>query len=59
MLRDPNPGVRRATAEALGMIGPDALVAAAKLRDLARTDPALAEVAQDALDRIEPAPKME
>src|SRR5262249_13560642 len=59
MLRDNIPNVRRAAAEALGTIGPDAIVAAPKLRELARTDPALADAPQEALDRIEPAPKME
>jgi HEAT repeat protein len=59
MLRDTNPNARRAAAEALGIIGPDAIVAAPKLRELARSDPALADAAQDALDRIEPSPKME
>ncbi|HKB01720.1 MAG TPA: HEAT repeat domain-containing protein, partial [Gemmataceae bacterium] len=32
MLRDPDRGARRAAAEALGLIGPDAVVAAARLR---------------------------
>jgi HEAT repeat protein len=59
MLRDTNPNVRRAAVEALGTIGPDAIVAAPKLRELARTDPAVADAAQDALDRIEPASKIE
>lgn len=54
MLRDPDRGARRAAADALGMIGPDAVVAAARLRDLARNDPAVADAAQAALDRIEP-----
>jgi HEAT repeat protein len=54
MLRDPDRGARRAAAGALGLIGPDAIVAAARLRDLARNDPAVADAAQAALDRIEP-----
>jgi HEAT repeat protein len=54
MLRDPDRGARRAAAEGLGMIGPDAVVAAGRLRDLVRNDPAVADVAQAALDRIEP-----
>jgi HEAT repeat protein len=57
MLRDSERGARRAAAEALGAIGADAVVAAAKLRDLARSDPALADVAREALDRIEPPKK--
>ena len=59
MLRDPDKGVRRAAAEGLGLLGPDAVVAAPKLRDLLKSDPALADAAQAALDKIEPAKKME
>jgi HEAT repeat protein len=54
ILRDPDRGARRAAAEALGLIGPDAVVAAARLRDLVRNDPAVADVAQAALDRVDP-----
>jgi HEAT repeat protein len=59
MLRDSERGARRAAAEALGAIGADAIVAAPKLRDLIRSDPALAEVAREALDRIEPPKKLD
>jgi HEAT repeat protein len=59
MLRDADPNARRAAAEALGQMGPAALVAVPKLRELARTDTALANIALDALDRIEPPKKME
>lgn len=59
MLRDSDRGVRRTAAEALGMMGADAVVAAPKLRDLARSDPMLAETARDALDRIEPPKKVD
>jgi HEAT repeat protein len=61
MLRDPDRGARRVAAEALGLIGPDAVVAAARLRDLVRNDPAVADAAQAALDRIDPpkAPAMD
>ena len=38
-------------------MGPDAVVAAPKLRDLIKSDPALAGVAQAALDQIEPGKK--
>jgi HEAT repeat protein len=57
LLRDADRRARRAAAEALGAIGPDAVVAVARLRDLARDDPAVADVAQAALDRIEPPKK--
>jgi len=61
MLRDPDRAARRAAAEALGMIGPDAIVAAARLRDLVRNDPAVADAARAALHRIDPpkAPEMD
>jgi HEAT repeat protein len=52
-LKDPDKGVRRAAAEALGLMGPDAVVAAPKLRDLIKTDRDVAEAAQAALERIE------
>jgi len=55
MLRDSDPNARRAAIESLGMMGPIAVVAVAKLRELSRTDPVLADVAFDALERIEPA----
>jgi HEAT repeat protein len=57
-LKDPDKGVRRAAAEALGLLGPDAVVAAPKLRDLVKTDRDVADAAQAALDKIEP-PKKE
>jgi HEAT repeat protein len=59
LLRDPDPNARRAAIEALGMMGPIALVAVPKLRELSRTDPVLADLAFDALERIEPAPPKE
>ena len=58
-LRDPDKGVRRAAADGLGSLGPDAVVAAPKLRDLVKSDPAAADAAQAALDRIESEKKME
>jgi HEAT repeat protein len=57
MLKDPDRTARRAAAEALGMFGPEAVVAAPKLRELARIDTDLAGVANTALDRIEPMKK--
>ncbi|HJZ90587.1 MAG TPA: HEAT repeat domain-containing protein, partial [Gemmataceae bacterium] len=59
MLKDPDRNARKAAAEALGLIGPEAVLAVPKLRDLAKNDPALADVAQAALDQIEPPKKME
>jgi HEAT repeat protein len=59
MLKETDRAARRAAAEALGLFGPDAVVAAPKLRELARTDPELAGVANAALDRLEPMKKME
>jgi HEAT repeat protein len=58
-LRDPDKALRRAAAEALGMLGPDAVTAAPKLRDLIKSDPSSAEAAQAALDKIEPGKKGE
>ena len=40
-------------------MGPDAVVAAPKLRDLIKLDPTVADAAQAALDKIEPAKKGE
>jgi len=57
ILRDSDPNARRAAIESLGMMGPVAVVAIPKLRELSRTDPVLADVAFDALERIEPAPQ--
>jgi HEAT repeat protein len=54
LMRDPDRRARRAAAEALGAIGPDAIVAVARLRDLARNDPAIADAALAAIDRIDP-----
>lgn len=59
LLKDSDRNARRAAAEALGLMGPEAVLAAPKLRDLASNDPALADVALAALDRIEPPKKME
>ena len=59
MLRDGERNARRGAAEALGRIGPAAVLAVPKLRELAESDSALAETALTAIDRIEPAPKME
>ena len=59
MLRDADPNVRRTAVEALGQMGPDAVVAVPKLRELANTDPSLADAALDALERIEPPMKTE
>ncbi len=59
MLRDPDRQARRAAAQALGTIGPDAVVAAPRLRELARVDSQLAPIANAALDRIDPPKKME
>jgi HEAT repeat protein len=57
LLRDPDKGIRRAAADALGQLGPDAVVAAPKLRELVASDPAIADAARAALDKIEPAKK--
>jgi HEAT repeat protein len=59
MLRDPDRDVRRAAAEALGMMGAEAVTAAPKLRELAKTDPTVADAALAALDKIEPEKKRE
>jgi HEAT repeat protein len=59
LLRDPDRAMRRAAAAALGAMGPEAVVAAPKLRELARTDSDLAAIANAALDRIEPPKKDE
>lgn len=59
LLKDSDRGARRAAAEALGYFGPDAVVAAPKLRELARTDAELASVANAALDKIESMKKTE
>jgi HEAT repeat protein len=53
-LRDPDKGLRRAAAEALGVLGPDAVTAVPKLRDLIKSDPASADAAEAALEKIEP-----
>ena len=58
-LRDPDKALRRAAAEALGLMGPDAVVAAPKLRDLLKSDREVADAAQAALDQIEPGKKKE
>jgi HEAT repeat protein len=57
LLKDPDKGVRRAAAEALGLMGPEAVVAAPKLRELAKTDRDVADAAEAALEKIEPAKK--
>ena len=54
MLKDVDPVLKKAAIESLGQIGPDAKPAAARLREIVRTEPALAETAQEALERIEP-----
>jgi HEAT repeat protein len=59
LLKDPERAMRRAAVEALGAMGPEAVIAAPKLRELARTDAELAAAANAALDRIEPAKKEE
>jgi HEAT repeat protein len=56
-LRDPDKSLRRAAADALGMLGPDAVTAAPKLRDLIKSDPASADAAEAALEKIEPGKK--
>lgn len=58
-LRDPDKGVRRAAAEGLGLLGPDAVTAAPKLRDLVKSDREVADAAQAALEKIEPEKKGE
>jgi HEAT repeat protein len=57
LLRDPEERVRKAAILALGGIGPEALLAAPKLRELPNDD--LAIFVQRALDRIEPPTKKE
>ena len=47
-LRDPDKALRRAAAEGLGLMGPDAVIAAPKLRDLVKSDPSSADAAQAA-----------
>jgi HEAT repeat protein len=59
MLRDPDHSLRRASADALGLMGPEAVTAAPKLRELAKTDPSVADAALAALDKIEPEKKGE
>ena len=59
MLRDPDRKARRAAVEALGSMGPDAIVAAPRLRELARIDSEMAPIANAALDRIDPPKKMD
>jgi HEAT repeat protein len=54
LLNDGAEDVRRTAVEALGRLGPEAVAAADRLRELARSDPALTRVALEALDRIEP-----
>jgi len=54
MLKESNPATRKAVIEALGQIGPEAKFAAARLREIVRTEPASAESAREALERIEP-----
>lgn len=56
-LKDSERGMREAAADALGMFGPDAVVAAPKLREMIRVYPESASIAQMALDRIEPMKK--
>jgi HEAT repeat protein len=53
LLREKDSDLKRATLEALGRIGPAADFATARLREIVRTEPAFAEQAQEALDRIE------
>ena len=57
LLKDSDKGLRRAAADGLGSMGPDAVGAAPKLRDLIKSDPAVADAAQAALDKIEPEKK--
>jgi HEAT repeat protein len=54
LLNDGDEDVRRTAVDALGRLGPEAAAAADRLRELARSDPALTRVALEALDRIEP-----
>lgn len=54
LLRDPDKSLRRAAVEALGLMGPEAVTAAPKLRDLIKSDPTIADAAQAALEKIEP-----
>jgi HEAT repeat protein len=58
-LRDKDKSVGRAAAEALGMLGPDAIVAAPKLRNVINSDRTLADAAEAALEKIEPGKKKE
>jgi HEAT repeat protein len=53
LLKENDPNLKRAALESLGQIGPTADFAAAKLREIIRTEPTYAEAAQEALDRIE------
>jgi HEAT repeat protein len=59
LLRDPDLNTRKAAAEALGAIGPSALLAVPKLRELARNDAEAALVANKALDLIVPPKKLD
>lgn len=52
VLRDPAPGAKKAAADALGAIGPPALTALPRLRDLAE-DSAVGPAARAAIVRIE------
>jgi HEAT repeat protein len=54
LLNDGDEDVRRTAVEALARLGPDAVAAADRLRELARSDPAFMRLALEALDRIEP-----
>ncbi len=53
LLKTTDPALKSATLEALGRIGTFAEPAAARLREIVRTEPAYAEQAQAALDKIE------
>jgi HEAT repeat protein len=53
LLKEQNPARKKAIIETLGEIGPDASHALARLREIARTEPAFAELALAAIERIE------
>ena len=53
LLKENDPNLKRSALIALGQIGPAADFASARLREIIRTEPAYAEAAREALDKIE------
>lgn len=59
LLRETDANLRTATIDALGAIGPAAVLAVPKLKELARSDNTYAERINNALDRITPPKKLD